>query len=528
MKNHFLLSLLIALIVYGHVLAQVPSAIPYQAVARNSSGVLIASQNISLRISIHNATATGTVVYKETHAATTNTLGLFTVNIGQGIPVTGTFNGISWGSAAKFLQVEMDAAGGSNYVSMGTQQMMSVAYALYSLSSNLPNGTASGNTLRWNGTAWVASTTLTDDGTNIGIGTSPLLYKLQVNGDAQINTVRVGKGNGIPNYSTVVGLSALNNNTTGDINTAIGYEALKSNTTGTDNTATGAYSLRNNTIGTYNCAVGLLSLGSNISGNTNTAIGTSALGLNVDGDGNSSIGINSLHSNSSGNTNSAVGVETLYNNSTGYNNSALGSYALGTNTTGNNNTAIGTFANVSTGTLTNATAIGANALVSISNAVVLGNNANVGIGTDAPSQKLHVIGNGLFTGTVTASCGVLSCSDRRYKQHIKPLLNSLDKVCRLDGVTYTWRKDEFPDMHFTDALQIGIIAQDLEKEYPELVATDKYDYKTVDYAKITPILIEAIKELNVKLENAILENKQLKKQVEKINAHIGMEIRAEK
>jgi len=118
--------------------AQTPQAIPYQGVARNSSGNIIAGQNISLRLSIHDVTPAGTVVYKESHSATTNTLGLFSVSIGQGTVVTGTLSGINWGTGAKYLQVELDPAGGVAYTDMGTTQLNSVPYALYAENANVP------------------------------------------------------------------------------------------------------------------------------------------------------------------------------------------------------------------------------------------------------------------------------------------------------------------------------------------------------------------------------------------------------
>ncbi|HYV92654.1 MAG TPA: kelch repeat-containing protein [Chitinophagales bacterium] len=153
--------------------AQAPQAIPYQAVARDNNGNLIANQNISLRFSIHDGTAGGTVEYSETQIVTTNALGLFSVNIGQGTVVSGTFTGINWSSGSKFTQVELDVAGGSAYIDMGTTQMLSVPYALFAGSStNIPNGISDGNTLRWNGTAWVIDSTLTNKQTNIGIGTT--------------------------------------------------------------------------------------------------------------------------------------------------------------------------------------------------------------------------------------------------------------------------------------------------------------------------------------------------------------------
>ena len=117
--------------------AQTSNAIPYQAVARNSSGNLLVNQNVRLRFSIHNETASGTIVYQENQSVTTNNLGLFTVNIGQGTATTGTFATINWGTGLKFTQVEIDVNGGTNYVDMGTQQMMSVPYAFYAANANV-------------------------------------------------------------------------------------------------------------------------------------------------------------------------------------------------------------------------------------------------------------------------------------------------------------------------------------------------------------------------------------------------------
>ncbi len=111
--------------------AQTPNAIPYQGVARNASGAILGSQPISLRFSLHDVTAVGTVVYQETHSATTTTLGLFTLNIGTGTSSIGTMASVDWANGAKFLQVEMDATGGTAYVDMGTTQMLSVPFALY-------------------------------------------------------------------------------------------------------------------------------------------------------------------------------------------------------------------------------------------------------------------------------------------------------------------------------------------------------------------------------------------------------------
>ncbi len=174
MKSTIIKLLLFLCITFETLHAQVPQAIPYQAVARDLTGNPYISQSIILRFSIHDVSAGGATVYSETQPATTNTLGLFTVNIGQGTPVTGTFPAINWGTNAKFLQVELDITGaGVTYTDMGTQQLLSVPYALYSgKSANLPDGTANGNTLRWNGTTWIADNAVTNTGSNVGIGTA--------------------------------------------------------------------------------------------------------------------------------------------------------------------------------------------------------------------------------------------------------------------------------------------------------------------------------------------------------------------
>lgn len=110
-------------------LAQVPQAINYQAVVRNNSGDVIKNQSVHFRLSITEG-ASGSTTYSETHQATTNTLGLVNLTIGSGTVASGTFAGINWASGQKFLKIEVDATGGTNYILMGSQQFVSVPYAL--------------------------------------------------------------------------------------------------------------------------------------------------------------------------------------------------------------------------------------------------------------------------------------------------------------------------------------------------------------------------------------------------------------
>ncbi|WP_052123446.1 pectate lyase family protein [Flavobacterium beibuense] len=112
--------------------AQVPQGISYQAVAFDTSGNPVINQNIGVKLSILDNSGTGTVVYAETTSTMTNDQGVFSLNIGQGTPITGNFSSIKWGVNNKFLKVEIDIAGGTNYSLVGANQLMSVPYALYS------------------------------------------------------------------------------------------------------------------------------------------------------------------------------------------------------------------------------------------------------------------------------------------------------------------------------------------------------------------------------------------------------------
>ncbi len=129
MKKQSLLFLLSLLGLVGMIQAQAPKSIKYQGVARNASGSALNNTALTVRLTIYDVTATGPVLFKETHAVTTNPFGLYNLNIGQGTAITGTFAAINWGSGAKFIEQEVDF--GSGFVSMGTSQFLSVPYALY-------------------------------------------------------------------------------------------------------------------------------------------------------------------------------------------------------------------------------------------------------------------------------------------------------------------------------------------------------------------------------------------------------------
>lgn len=136
------------------------------------------------------------------------------------------------------------------------------------------------------------------------------------------------------------------------------------------------------------------------------------------------------------------------------------------------------------------------------NAVSIGNSPS-------GSYKFEV------TGRIKSN-GINETSDARFKKDIVTLDNALGKVIQLRGVTYTWRTSEFPQKEFSPRPQIGFIAQEIEKVYPELVETDKLGYKSVEYTKMVAILLEAIKEQQKLIEAQKNEIAGLKVSVEKL------------
>ena len=309
---------------------------------------------------------------------------------------------------------------------------------LYDNGSNIGIGTASPSSKLhvYGGDAIINTLNIglgagSNNSTNTSIGVDSLS-----NNTIGIQNVAVGyqtllnNTEGIRNVS--VGYQSLYTNTTGDSNISIGYKSLHFNLIGLQNIGIGDFSLFNNT-GSSNTAVGFSALKSNTSGNDNSAIGFNSLLNNTTGTRNTAQGFEVLYSNTTGGYNVAIGYKSIYNNTSGTFNVANGYLSLYANTTGSNNVAVGYQAgrfitdgstanttgdyNVFLGTDTKALAdndqneivIGYNATGLGSNSAVLGNDSitktvlkgNVGIGTTAPSSKLHV--NGMISAGIAGN-----------------------------------------------------------------------------------------------------------------------------
>jgi len=124
---------LLAFITTIAISAQAPQGFSYQATVRNSSGDLIANQNVYFKFNVMLNSSTSVPVFSETHYVPTDDLGQVNLTIGQGTATTGTFSTINWGSGNYYLGIELNT--GNGYVAMGTTQLLSVPYALYANSS---------------------------------------------------------------------------------------------------------------------------------------------------------------------------------------------------------------------------------------------------------------------------------------------------------------------------------------------------------------------------------------------------------
>ncbi|WET02049.1 hypothetical protein [Flavobacterium sp. YJ01] len=113
------------------VFAQSPEKMSYQAIIRAQDNSLVVNSKISLKVIVHQSTATGTIVYQETHSPTTNANGLVSLEIGTGTIVTGDFSKIAWDKGPYYIETQVDVKGGSNFNITGVTQLLSVPYALY-------------------------------------------------------------------------------------------------------------------------------------------------------------------------------------------------------------------------------------------------------------------------------------------------------------------------------------------------------------------------------------------------------------
>lgn len=299
-------------------------------------------------------------------------------------------------------------------------------------------------------------------------------------------------------------------NSTGGHNTLFGFQAGFNNTTGGSNTFIGSESGHANISGGSNTFLGTLSGRSNSTGNNNTFVGHATGYSNVNGDGNTSLGSGAGSSNTTGGNNTYVGMSAGLSITNGMSNTILGYTAGLLNTSGNRNVFVGNAAGI-TNTGSDNVFIGneAGSFMSVSGKLVIHNTSSaqpllygdfasyqLGIGTTAlGTYTLSVNGDAFATGMWLSS-------DRRFKENEKPLTGALEKLTNVQGVSYRFKKDETARArNFSAGDQLGFIAQDLQKTFPELVKENSDGYLAVNYSGMIPVLVEAIKELKAEVNS---------------------------
>jgi hypothetical protein len=316
-------------------------------------------------------------------------------------------------------------------------------------------------------------------------------------------------------YNTAVGSGALQFNTTGGSNTATGVSALNINTTGSFNTATGVGALVLNTTGTQNTAIGMLALGSNLTGSYNTATGYGALHKTTGGS-NTATGFDALRDNGNGSNNTATGWFALIHNK-GSGNIALGAKAGGNLTSGNNNIDIGN-----------------DGVRDESNTIRIGSRQT---GTFIAGISGVTVAGGI--GVIVDSSGHLgtTTSSARFKEAIRPMDKTSQAILSLKPVTFRYKHELDPQ----GVPQFGLVAEDVEKVNPDLVARDEQGKPyTVRYDAVNTMLLnEFLKEHKAflqeqrkveKLETTVTQQRkdfeaavaELKGQFQKVSARLEL------
>jgi hypothetical protein len=162
-----------------------------------------------------------------------------------------------------------------------------------------------------------------------------------------------------------------------------------------------------------------------------------------------------------------------------------------------------------------------NGTIVVDNKVQAEDSDGLHLATDEGATRLHVNNSGYIgIHTTTASYpldvdGDIECialhetSDDRLKTNVQTLDNALDKVERLRGVSFEWNTEAESAGAKAGDRQIGVLASEVESVFPELVSTPEHGYKSVDYTKLTAVLIEAVKELQARVETLETQNQQL-------------------
>jgi hypothetical protein len=482
MKTKFLCFCAAVLIaVSGNSQTIPPPFINYQAVLYDVNNpvpnAVFANQSFITFVNINDEI--GNLLYREEHFASTDGNGLITVKMGDGLYIAGpitNFNQIDWGTGKYYLVVEFDING--TISSTAPEQLVTVPYSFYS--GKAGNGMTS---VADNGNG-----TLTFTYANGATYTTPTLSGIQGATGATGPVGPVGPAGAQGQSAYDLWLSQGNTGTAQDFLTSSAYQIwLAQGNTGTQQT------FLNTLVGPQGPA------GEN--GATGATGAQGPAGANGATGPQGPIGLTG-----------PAGVQGLTGATgpqgpTGVDGATGPQGPIGLTGPAGATGAQGPTGLIASGTTAGNTVYwdGTSWVTNSSN--IFNNGGNVGIGTTTPTVKLEVNGR-------LKTQGINELSDVRYKKDIQTLTNALANIEKLRGVSYDWKQTEFPEKNFDAKHQIGLIAQELEVVFPELVTTDADGYKSVDYSKLVAVLIEAVKEQQAEISS--LQN-QVKDQATDVN-----------
>jgi hypothetical protein len=360
------------------------------------------------------------------------------------------------------LSGDVTLAAGSNVTITPSGQMLTVA-ATSGPGGNLPTGTA-GQTLRHNGSSWVASSVLTNDGFS-AVGISGILT--------------------LPDPQTRINAGSTQLLYSDTSNLFLGQNTGFATTSGTGNTGFGNLANLFNTTGTQNTALGYRVLNANQAGNANTGVGFSTL-EDVDG----------------GSSNTAVGYRSLANVTTGGSNIGIGSNVGSQLTTGSNNIYIGNVGN--TGAETGQIRIGT--VGSQVGVVIVGISGQGTIG----GAPVYVNAGGRL-GTDTSS-------SRRFKEEIRDIASESEALMKLRPVAFRYK----PEFDAAGLAQYGLIAEEVAEVYPDLVTCDQEGQPvSVRYHLLQPLLLNEMQKQRRSIESQQAEIETLRAELARLRARLA-------
>jgi hypothetical protein len=367
------------------------------------------------------------------------------------------------------------------------------------------------------GTAALGNIDTTAERNSIAFGTNALAASTTANGNIAIGkdalkSITTGSGGNLGNLNIAVGVEALKNHTNNFSNVAIGYQASINSTTAAGQITIGYQAGYTNQTSNYLVAIGYGAAKTAYNASNRVAVGYNAggAGLTSTATDVTAVGHQAARSVTSGLYATAFGANALNGLSTAGNCIGVGRWAGYSNTTGVNNVFIGSFSGQRISTGTSNTLIGyragrdsvVNTPSTNTNGVLIGSNTEysdngttneivIGTGAQGQGSNTVMLGN---SSTTDLYCygGLSSPSDIKLKENIEDLPYGLDDVAQMRPVEYDLKADGRHD--------IGFIAQEMKQVVPDVVNEMGDGTLSIQYAKLVPVLVNAIKELQAEVE----------------------------